>query len=110
MELQGLQCRHAWRDCGSRVQSDSGASAWGSGSLTAALLNVCKAQALVEWPQSQCPECGHLWSNGGSGVGIRVIALWQWLRCPRLRCLWSNCEARVWRTVTGVTTAPGTGA
>lgn len=67
---RGLEHRHAWRDYGSRVWGTGGSSAWGSGPLTAALLMMHKAQALLEWPQSQGPECRYSWSNSGSKIGI----------------------------------------
>ena len=63
---------HAWRDDDSRVQSAGNSSAWGSGPLTAALLQVCKAQSVVDWSQSEGPECGHSRNHSGFKVGIQV--------------------------------------
>ena len=64
--------RHAWRDDGSRVQSAGSSSAWDSGPLTAALLQVCKAQSVVNRSQSEGPECRHSRSNSGFKVVIQV--------------------------------------
>ena len=63
---------HAWRDDGSRVQSAGISSDWGSGPLTAALLQVCKAQSVADRSQSEGPECRHSRSNSGFKIVIQV--------------------------------------
>lgn len=68
---QGLECGHAWRDSGSRAQAGGGFSDWGSGILTAALLLVCKAQALVDWPQRQGPGSRYYGTTVAPRLGDR---------------------------------------